>query len=498
MSSPGRIDETPDLKSALGGADGSGMKTRLYTTLVLALAVALVGPLSSAGAATRPTVKSVSPLQTKVGQTLKINGTGFLSGANRNTVIFMSNYGPTVFVKAARSSTRTMYVTLPARLEAGMPRSSTGALSPARFRLRVVSRDPARWFTARSMSPVISPRSLLAPPPPPPPDIDKDGIPDSSDPDNDNDFLDDSVEKAHGTNTRVKDTDGDGLEDGWEYHSAKDLNVKAVPYPGQRPFPNALDPSDVNVDFDGDFLRSGEEHALWKYTGRGFDKTRLDNGVEDSPLGYSDGTQTSRREQAPARPAFQRFAGRADLDPDYDPQWREPTYPDFLARRGDPEVWSDDERDADRDGLNNMTEEHGTMSKRVWDAWLNGAVCGRDGVPAVKPWKEPDGAYYGAFTERPFAEPTMTDPDVDGDGLLDAEDDQDNDDVPNYSEMDFECKDGLMHDPDGDGPGEPEPNPSGTPNVNPYNPCAPYGGWWTPFSGFPMARTCPRDKPLGA
>ena len=34
------------------------------------------------------------------------------------------------------------------------------------------------------------------------------------------------------------------MTDGWEFYSAKDLNVKAVPYPGKRPFPNALDPSD--------------------------------------------------------------------------------------------------------------------------------------------------------------------------------------------------------------------------------------------------------------
>ena len=42
----------------------------------------------------------------------------------------------------------------------------------------------------------------------------------------------------------LADTDNDQMTDGWEYWSAKDLNVKAVPYPGKRPFPNALDPSD--------------------------------------------------------------------------------------------------------------------------------------------------------------------------------------------------------------------------------------------------------------
>ena len=32
------------------------------------------------------------------------------------------------------------------------------------------------------------------------------------------------------------------MSDGWEYYSAKDLNIKAVPFPGKRPYPNALDP----------------------------------------------------------------------------------------------------------------------------------------------------------------------------------------------------------------------------------------------------------------
>ena len=468
------------------------MKPRALAPLGLALALVVAAPVSVAGAATRPVVKSVSPLDTKVGETLRITGNGFVSGANRNTVIFKSNYGPTVFVKAARSSTRTMYVTLPAKLEAGMSRSSSGGLRAARFQLRAVSRDPALQFTAKSMSPVISPRSTA---PPPPSDVDKDGIPDSSDPDNDNDFLDDSVEKTHGTNTRLKDTDGDGLEDGWEYYAAKDLNVKAVPYPGERPFPNALDPSDADVDYDGDFLRSGEEHALWKFTGRRFEAERTSNGVEDSPLGYSDGTQTSRREQAPATPAFTRFDGLYD-----DSKWTEPTYPEAFSEDGDLTVWSDDERDADRDGLNNITEDH-YMTLATWNGNL-----GKCKEPAVKPWEDNDGgAYYGAFGVRPFAEPKIMDPDSDGDGLLDAEDDQDNDDVPNYSEMDLRCDDGLTVEVDPDGPEGPlaaelQPDPDGVANVHPFNPCAPHGSYWYP-AGLaaldPMARTCPRYKPLG-
>ena len=27
------------------------------------------------------------------------------------------------------------------------------------------------------------------------------------------------------------------MSDGWEYYAAKDLNIKAAPYPGERPLP---------------------------------------------------------------------------------------------------------------------------------------------------------------------------------------------------------------------------------------------------------------------
>lgn len=461
--------------------DTGSMKTRSLALSVSVLALVAAGPVSAAGAAA-PTVSSVSPLKAKVGQTLTVKGTNFIAGPKRNTVIFMSDYGPTVFVKASQATRSSMTVPLPASLEKGM-RGYPSNPRANRFQLRVVAREPAKSFTPASKSPVISPRVTT---PPPPPDLDKDGTPDSSDTDDDNDFLADGVEKGVSTDPRVKDTDLDGLEDGWEYYAAKDLNVKAVPYPGKRPFPNALDPSDANIDFDGDFLRTGEEHTLWKYTGRKFDAARLNNGIEDSPLGYSDGTQTSRREQAPAAPPFTRFGGLYD-----DAKWTEPTYPDFLSADND-SVWSDDERDGDRDGLSNVAEDH-FLTQSTWNGNL--AQC-ED--PTVEKWEDnKEGEYYGSFSVRPFAEPKMLDPDTDGDGLLDAEDDQDNDDVPNYSEMDLRCdQDATMVDTDNDDVLD-APNPDYEPNVHPYNPCAPHGGFWVPVPNIPMARTCPRYKPLG-
>jgi hypothetical protein len=88
-------------------------------------------------------------------------------------------------------------------------------------------------------------------------------------------------------------------------------------------------------------------------------------------------------------------------------------------------VWSDDERDADADGLNNYVESTGPGTASWWDAYFSK----EESTP-----KWPD-SYYGSFTQRPFADVEANNPDVDGDGLLDGEDDQDNDDVRNLDEM---------------------------------------------------------------
>ena len=72
----------------------------------------------------------------------------------------------------------------------------------------------------------------------------------------------------------------------------------------------------------------------------------------------------------------------------------------------------------------------------------------------------------------------MADPDVDGDTLLDGEDDQDNDDFTNIHEM-YEAR--LRPDNDGGftcGGNLPEhrldPGPGVDPlGINPFNPCAP-------------------------
>jgi hypothetical protein len=291
-----------------------------------------------------------------------------------------------------------------------------------------------------------------------------------SDSDHDNDLLSNSLEKDIGTDPCLADTDDDSMTDGWEYFAAKDLNVKAVPYPGRRPFPNALDPSDGKQagtghsawDFDGDGLTSYEEYRAWRRTGSSFNAGAGGGTDLGSPLGYSDGTKFSRNTETPVVPG-----------------WRGPSYglpaptAPFPARYDlhSDAAWHDDERDADADGLSNWFESARGPSNNGWWAgfWAQPAFN-------VEPWPK---TYYGHFDERPFADLDLTDGDVDGDTLLDGEDDQDNDDFSNIDEL-YE----LVRDFDGDG-NAPYPSLGGF-VINAMSPCAPNQS----------SRTCDDYKPF--
>ena len=103
-------------------------------------------------------------------------------------------------------------------------------------------------------------------------DCDRDGALNRDETDDDNDLLSDSLETSIGTDPCAADTDGDRVVDGYEYQSAKDLNDdehqqpnELLPYPGKRPYPNALF-ADGELDYDGDSLTLLEEHDLWVYT----------------------------------------------------------------------------------------------------------------------------------------------------------------------------------------------------------------------------------------
>jgi hypothetical protein len=422
-------------------------------TPLLALAVAAVSltPAAPAAAAKRskadkPKITRVTPMRVTVGDTLTIRGKAFKARPRANTVVFQGAGGRTAFAKPRVATTRKLVVKIPASVSRLLIVRSSRQV-PTRMKLRVLAGRFSN-FTPRRLSPVVT---SLSDAPGGTAKVCKD------DSDHDDDLLTNDDELRYKTDPCLADTDGDGLSDGWEYYSSKDLNLKAVPYPGKRPYPNPLDPSDSNTDFDGDFIPAFVEYKLWRYTGSSFEPGRADNHTPGSPLGYSDGTQASRPEDPTLTEPL------AFRTPSYGYPFNPPAYPArYVVPRSSAyhaANWTDDERDGDADGLNNYIETSGPGRFSWWEAYL--------AELSLPPWPE---TYWGVFNQRPFADTDPVDPDVDGDTLLDGEDDQDNDDVLNFDEMyDYEA----LWGPD-------------SRRKNAFNPCAPDG----------QSRTCPIYVPF--
>jgi hypothetical protein len=459
---------------------------RLITICLLALsAVALLAAAPIASAAVKPQITRVTPMRISVGNLLTIRGKHFRARAKSNTVIFRGANGRTAFAKPRRASATKLVVRIPPAV-ASLLTVKNSRQRPTRLKLRVLA-GKFSSYTGRRLSPVVTGAG------------DGDGGTDSTkvcknDSDHDNDLLPNDLELQIGTDPCLEDTDDDRMSDGWEYFSAKDLNIKAVPYPGKRPYPNALDPSDGGAgpssryDFDGDGLSTREEYRAWRITGSSFIASKAGGLDLESPLGYSDGTKYSRAGEAPGVPNWR----SSDYGLPSPPQ----SFPSFYKYHPGAD-WRDSERDADGDGLNNWLESARGPSNNGW--WQQFWANDKQFNPAIEPWADKSYcAGYGGraqapgyFDQRSFADLDMADSDVDGDSLLDGEDDQDNDDVNNIIELYETVKDG---DGDGDpawctyGPGVvPTVSFGGiTSAVNAFNPCAPN----------PVSRTCPDWKPF--
>jgi IPT/TIG domain len=462
------------------------MRRIVIICLTLAAAALLVLPAAaSAAGAPAPEITRVQPMRVSIGGTLTITGRRFKAARLRNTVIFRNTEGRTALVKPRRATSTRLVLRVSASV-ARLLRVSGSRQRPTRLKLRVLAGKFSK-FTPRRLSPVVTAAGSA------------DGpgggggggtvVVCDSDADHDNDLLPNSLELSMGTDPCLADTDNDQMSDGWEYYSARDLNIKAVPYPGKRPFPNALDPSDggpagttwSNVDFDGDGLTSLEEYRAWRYSGSEFDASKAGGIDLESPLGYSDGTKFSRASAVPSAPIFR--------GPSYGLPAPGYAFPATYDLHGDG-AWRDDERDADGDGLSNFLEAVRGPGKPAW--WQG--YFSQD-TKKADPWPKPAttcGQEFGYFTARPFAELDMADPDVDGDTLLDGEDDQDNDDFNNITEL-YE----IAYDLDGDGgftcgtityeSVDMDPGAGVDPwGINAFNPCAPN----------PSSRTCQDWKPF--
>jgi hypothetical protein len=272
----------------------------------------------------RPVVKSVSPLRASVGEVMTIQGRNFTPGDDKNVVVLVSDDGRVRYVRAGSSTTDSLSMRVPDKIER-LLNVVNGVRVATRFRVKVISTRMGRLATGPLAKPTIGPDVGG--------DCDKDGIPNPTDADDDADLLPDSIELVARTNPCLPDTDGDSLLDGWEYMSAIDLNRNALPYPGKRPFPNALY-ADAAEDFDGDGLWAWNEHQLWVLGGKKY------------PLSYSDGDQYTHP-----------IPTGATWWNDFDSNNRQ----------------SDDERDFDGDALANIYELR-LGDFEPWQPWFPGTI----------------------------------------------------------------------------------------------------------------------------
>jgi hypothetical protein len=497
----------------------------------MAALAALLVPAGQAQAAkkkkvNKPVVTRVAPTSLNIGDTLTIHGRYFRKGKGRNSVAFKRDGAAAVFIKSDVSTLRQIKVVLSDKL-ASYLLVKDGNPVPTVFRVRVLANRFGAKFTAVSKSPKIGPRVPEALQPPPAAaadgDCDGDNVKNGDDPDDDNDLLADGLEKTLKTDQCNRDTDGDGVEDGFEFQSSRDLNDNLygnpsapLPAPYKLPYANPLF-ADGGTDYDGDGLELLDEYRLW--AGYGEHKT-----TDGAPLGstdtaqalvlnYSDGKQYSqdvatagyaKQVQFLASAAAKGISedtllnmnGLTLAEDDADSPFN-PGADDYFA--GDSVVTdveryyydadldgklSDNERDEDADGLSNWTEAHGFMSPDWWEKVY----------PKEKPFVI---AYAGT---------DLADADTDGDGIVDGADDADHDDIPNVRELRRQLVAGEPHglapwvlgaDPAGivwNRPQEGAPTGdalAGQPYrawVQPFNPCIPDS----------RSRTCQRYPSLDA
>ena len=509
------------------------MPSRTLATLSV-LAAAVLAPAGVADAAAKyPTVKKIAPMTVSVGETMTVTGSGFVKGKGKNTVVFRRAGERSIFVKADGLSSTRLNVVVPEKLRSSLATKSGKAVS-TKFQIRILAKRFGRGYTPLTKSPTVRAAATKAgttttettpaattttaaaptgrtdapapaPAPVPEPNCDGDSQVDAVDADDDNDLLADTTEDTLQTNRCLSDTDGDGMQDGWEYQSAIDLNQPScpkapanadpsfdyprpcsavLPYPGKRNYPNPLT-ADPNEDWDGDWLPGWAEHRAWQKKGASDATYRALTGPKG--MWYSNGKKASV-DNAPepntcvgmavpalpfdgnfSRPQFEIGEGTGTYPNPFqvDGVTLKEEYEIYRLSRGGDECLDDAERDEDGDFLSNHDELTGPLSGQSW---------------------------WSTATQEPifrlaYAGTDWLDADSDGDQTVDALDDQDFDDFLNIEEIERGAK--LWTDK--------REYPQIPPHV--ASDARIYGLWVDPFNPcLPSteSRTCPNGRPVGA
>ena len=322
-------------------------------------------------------------------------------------------------------------------------------------------------------------------------DLDRDGIPDDIDDDDDGDNVKDAVEIGLGTDPRNPDTDGDGLNDGSELlrntnpknaDTDKDGTIDPDDHFPLDPFEDTdsdrdglgdyMDIDDdndgvtdieelsrrtdpKNADSDGDGLTDFEEVTL------GTDPRKVDTDNDEVPDGVendqgtdplkkdTDGDGIPDGEDKMPNNADEDFDNDEDgigdnKDPDDDNDGSLDT--DEIINGTDP-----NDPDTDNDGSNDGEESERNTDPLNPDSDQDGILDGDDDFP-LDPSRSDDADGDGI--------PDDEDPDDDNDGLLDEEEeligtnpekpDTDDDDLNDFEEVELET-DPFNPDTDGDG-----------------------------------------------
>ena len=257
-------------------------------------------PHASAKKAKRyPVITSVRPMEANIGDTITIRGRYFKPGRGKNSVVFKRDGGRAVFVKADVGTKKLLKVKLPAKLTSSLS-VVNGAPTTTRFRLRVLARRLGKSFTSGRQVAAHRPGRPAAAAElasrsrrwTPTGTATATSVANRDDADDDNDGLDDGLARecpsaptaASSTPTATRSATATSTAPrSTSTTTTTGHPAQSLPFPGKRPYPNALDGEDAGTDYDGDGLTLGDEYGLWQYT--------IGNGASASldALSYSDG-----------------------------------------------------------------------------------------------------------------------------------------------------------------------------------------------------------------